>query len=397
MAAALRESEERHRALYDNIPLMYFRLDGAGNVLSVNEHGARELGYGHGELVGRSVLRVFHPEDRKAAEQQLRWAVDFPRRVARWELRKVRRDGSVLWVRETVRVAPGANGEPEVLVVCEDVTERRRAVSRVAEYRDQLRELNAELLRVEEREDRRIARVLHDELGQTLAAARMALCELADAGSAATAGRLEELKAHLDRSIAVTRTLTYQLSPPILHELGLTPALEALGERIEEDHGIRFVFAVGEGWTPPPAEVGVVLYRVVRELFHNVVKHARASRLRLELGGDGDRDEIIVADDGVGFDVVAARRAAAGGGSHASAGRASAGHASAGHASAGRASAGHGLGLFQVRERMERLGGRFKIESAPGRGTRALLSLTVAAGEAQLGAATDGRPGRRSP
>ncbi len=340
---ALRESEERYRALYDNIPLMYFQLDGAGNVVSVNEQGARELGYPADELVGRSVLRVFHPQDRPAAEQQLRWALDSPHEVARWELRKVRRDGTVLWVRETVRVVLGADGAPEVLVVCEDVTERRRAVARVAEYRDRLRELNAELLRVEEREDRRIARVLHDELGQTLAAVRMAICELRDAeASVATARRLKELKGDLDRSIEVTRSLTFQLSPPILHELGLTAALEALGERTEADHGLRFVFAPGEGWSPPAAKVGVVLYRVVRELFHNVVKHARAGGLRLELGGDGERLQIVVADDGVGFDAGA------------------------------RSGSNAGLGLFQVRERMERRGCRFRWLASVGHATENL-------------------------
>ncbi len=348
-APARRESEELYRTLYESIPLMYFQLDRRGTVLSVNEHGARELGYARDELVGRSVLGVFHPDDRRAAERQLGWALECPQEVARWELRKVRKSGSMLWVRETVRVVHGSEGEPRVLVVCEDVTDLKRAVARVAEYRDQLRELNAELLRAEERENRRIARVLHDELGQTLAAARMAICELKDTEpSAPRAAHLEQLCAHLDRSIEVTRSLTFQLSPPILHDLGLAPALQALGERTEEERGIRFAYELGEGWSAPGGHAGGVLYRVVRELLHNVVKHARARRVRLRLGGDRERIRIVLEDNGVGFE-----------------------------AASSDAVGGDGLGLFQARERMERLGGGFEIDSGPGRGTRVRLTLPI--------------------
>jgi len=226
-------------------------------------------------------------------------------------------------------------------------TERRRAAEHIAEYKEQIRELNAELFRAEEREERRIARVLHDELGQTLAAARMAISDLRDSEvSAARSGRLEKLQHHLDRAIEVTRSLTFQLSPPILHDLGLAAALQALGERTHTDHGLDFDFALGEGWAPPAEDAGVVLYRAVRELLHNVAKHARASRVRLELTGTGDRIQIVVEDDGAGFAVAADKPSLS-------------------------------LGLFQVRERMERLGGLFEIDSAPGRGTRAVLSLSA--------------------
>lgn len=342
----LHESEGRYRALYDNIPLIVFQLDREGDVLSVNEHGARELGYTSDELVGRSVLRVFHPEDRQVAERQLEWALDLPHEVSRWELRKVRKDGTVIWVRELLRVVHAADGVPEVLMVCEDVTARRR----VTEYQDRLRELNMELLHVEEREQQRMARVLHDELGQTLAAARMTISGLRDSEVCVErTRRLEELGGHLDRSIEVTRSLTFQLSPPILHDLGLAAAVQALGEQAERDHGLRFVFTLGEGWSPPSADVGVALYRMVRELLHNIIKHARAGRVRLELSGTREGIRIALDDDGVGFDVGAAP-----------------------------AAAGSGLGLFDVRARMKRLGGSFEIDSTLGRGTRAVLSLPVA-------------------
>src|SRR5262249_31407183 len=96
----LRESEARYRALYDDNPSMYFTVDAAGTVLSVNQFGAQALGYTHEELVGHTVLNVVHEEDREAAQQQLAQCTRNPSTTVKGEIRKVRRDGSVLWVRE---------------------------------------------------------------------------------------------------------------------------------------------------------------------------------------------------------------------------------------------------------------------------------------------------------
>ena len=123
---ALRESEERWRAAFENNPTMYFMVGGAGTILSVNPFGAEQLGYTVDELVGRSVLDVFHEADRDAVRRHAARCIQQLGRTLSWELRKVRKDGTVLWVRETAR-ARLVRGEPVVLVACEDVTERRQA------------------------------------------------------------------------------------------------------------------------------------------------------------------------------------------------------------------------------------------------------------------------------
>jgi PAS domain S-box-containing protein len=124
---ALRASEERYRALYEDTPSMYFTVDPAGTVLSVNRFGAAQLGYQPAELVGQSVLRVFYQPDRAAAASHVEQCVSSPGTVFNWELRKVRKDGTMLWVKETARAVRGPGGQPMVLIVCEDITERRRA------------------------------------------------------------------------------------------------------------------------------------------------------------------------------------------------------------------------------------------------------------------------------
>jgi PAS domain S-box-containing protein len=124
---ALRESEERWRAVFENNPTMYFMVDATCTVLSVNPFGAEQLGYTVDELVGRSALSVFHEADRDAAQQQVAACLKEAGRVFSWELRKVRKDGSTLWVRETARAMSRAGSDPVVLVVCEDITQRKRA------------------------------------------------------------------------------------------------------------------------------------------------------------------------------------------------------------------------------------------------------------------------------
>jgi PAS domain S-box-containing protein len=124
---ALRASEERWRAVFEQNPIMYFMLDASGTVLSVNPFGAEQLGYSVGDLVGRPVLNVFLEADREAARRHIADCLEHPGEPMSWELRKIRKDGSMLWVRETARTMRTADGELTVLVVCEDNTARKRA------------------------------------------------------------------------------------------------------------------------------------------------------------------------------------------------------------------------------------------------------------------------------
>jgi PAS domain S-box-containing protein len=127
---ALLESEARYRALYEDNPSMYFTVDPAGTVLSVNGFGAQQLGWTTAELVGQSVLRVIHEDDRATAKRLLALCAQDPGTVDKQEIRKVRRDGSILWVREVVRAVSNTEGQTVVLIVCEEITERKRAEER---------------------------------------------------------------------------------------------------------------------------------------------------------------------------------------------------------------------------------------------------------------------------
>jgi PAS domain S-box-containing protein len=123
----LLESEEQWRAVFENNPIMYFIVDAAGTVVSVNSSGAEQLGYTVDELVGRSVLDVLYEPDRQAVQKHVADCFERLGQARSWEVRKVRKDGRIIYVRETARGMHRMGHDPVVLVVCEDVTERRLA------------------------------------------------------------------------------------------------------------------------------------------------------------------------------------------------------------------------------------------------------------------------------
>src|SRR5918995_2281736 len=129
---ALQHSEQRYQALYDLNPTMFFTVDRQRRVLSANQLGAAELGYQVAELVGQPVARLYPRQDRAHAGTQLERCVADPGNIHHWETRKVRKDGTELWVRETARAIVSRRHEPSVLVVSEDITESRRRSEQLA-------------------------------------------------------------------------------------------------------------------------------------------------------------------------------------------------------------------------------------------------------------------------
>lgn len=125
MEEALRRSEERYRALYEDNPSMCFTVDTKGTVLSVNRFGAEQLGYNVTELLGQSVLNVFYEEDKLSVQQHLVACLQNPKQTFHWEVRKTHKNGNLLWVREAARAVQDANGKTMVLIVCEDITETK--------------------------------------------------------------------------------------------------------------------------------------------------------------------------------------------------------------------------------------------------------------------------------
>ena len=218
-----------------------------------------------------------------------------------------------------------------------------------ASDRDRLRSLSMQLVLVEEAERRRLATELHDGLCQSIALARLRYAELRRSADDALGRSLEEIAALIERADRSARSITFELSPPILHHLGLVPALEWLVENIRERYGLPVTLEDDAQPKPADETTRVILFRAIRELLINAAKHSRASAVRLRLERRPDGLAASVADDGVGMD---------------------------GPVPGARA----GFGLLSVQEHMRHVGGSLRVESAPGRGTTAHLFLPLAEG-----------------
>jgi signal transduction histidine kinase len=209
----------------------------------------------------------------------------------------------------------------------------------------------------EERERHLIATDLHDFVGQNLVATQYQLGALRKLiSSPDAAARMDEARELIAQTIQYTRSLTIELRSPVLEELGLQAAIESLAESYESTHGVPV--RVEDDGLPKEIsdETGYLLYRSVRELLMNIVKHAKATEARISVARTGDSVRIAVRDNGIGFIATAAP------------------------------GPGHSFGLFTIRERLRGLGGRCDVESAPGAGTTVVLTAPlVNYGEQEMG------------
>jgi DNA-binding NarL/FixJ family response regulator/signal transduction histidine kinase len=252
---------------------------------------------------------------------------------------------------------PLQGGEPflkEERTLLETIAERigaavahSRATSRITAYQSQLRSMASELALSSERERRQIAQELHDQIGHNLAAMKFRLTRLR---TRLQDREVDEVLALLEQTIRSSRNLTFELSPPVLHELGLGAALEWLVHQLRANHGIAGQYLGDRRQKPLSEDRRIVLFQAVRELLTNVGKHSRASMARVETRVAGRELHIDVVDDGVGFETAVK--------------------------CAPNMSSG-GMGLFSVRERLAHLGIRMEIDSAPGRGTRVHLAAPL--------------------
>ena len=124
---ALRQSEELYRSLYHDNPSMFFTLDLEGRVISVNQFGADQLGYPVEELTGQSILRIISTDDQPVVIEQIKTCLSSPGKVLNSQMRKIKKDGTIIWVEESARIIRGNEGSFQVLLVCQDITERKQA------------------------------------------------------------------------------------------------------------------------------------------------------------------------------------------------------------------------------------------------------------------------------
>jgi PAS domain S-box-containing protein len=387
---ALKESETRFQAFMHNAPIVAYMKDESGKVVFLNHEWEQLFGIPIAEALGKDDFELQPPD----LAEQFR-AADV----------EVLRNGQVKVLPETVPAADGTlrhwmtfkfpivlpSGARYVGGASVEITERVQAEQELQQYAERLRMLSHQLIEAQEAERRRISRDLHDQVGQSLTAIKIDLqvaqhevtagaqadtLDAAPAGRAegeypsahaAFAGRLGRSIEMVERTIQQVREFSLDLRPSILDDLGLPSALLWYAEEQARRAGFRADVAIEQMATRLPPELEITCFRVAQEAITNVVRHARASRVSVELRRTGEELVLTVSDDGVGFNAQALTAEMSIGTGHegGEAGQDKPGNKN-GAASPDRIRA---LGLAGMRERVLLLGGRLSIESGPDAGT----------------------------
>ncbi len=233
-----------------------------------------------------------------------------------------------------------------ILLAMLDVTVRKEQERKIHEHQRELATLTEELLLTEERERRRLALLLHDSIGQSLAFSKREIGVLQKSTSPEIRQALEYVKQQIDESIRQTRDLTFELSPTTLYTFGLEAAVEELAEQFTQRGDFQAHFETTDEDKPLSEQIQALLYRASRELLTNISKHAEASNVFIRIGRTDGSIRIVIEDDGKGFDTARLKEVI--------------------HQQ-------KGFGLLSIRERLTHVGGTFAIESQPGQGTKVTL------------------------
>jgi two-component system sensor histidine kinase UhpB len=342
----VRRQDRIFRSLIENGSDIILMVERDGGVLYASPSVQRVLGYRGLGLTGGSLFAVVHPGDRAAADDAVSKASERVNVGPPSELRVKHQDGSWRVLEILVSKPVGDTGNAGIVINCRDITDRKQIEAELRSHQVRLRELAASLSLTEQQERRRIAGGLHDCVAQPLALARMKLGVAQQlTSSREVAENLADVKQLVEEAIKDVRSLTFEISPPILHESGLEAALEWLADEMKARYGIDVGFRDSSGPIPLEEDIRVFLFWSVRELLINVAKHAHSPSAYVSVGRSGRSIRIEVRDEGVGF----------------------------GLPDAARRNQSAGFGLFSIRERLAALGGNLEIGSRPGEGARVCL------------------------
>lgn len=339
---AVIKAAEQWRITFDGINDSICLLDPDGKVMRCNMAMQRLLGESFNDIIGKKVWRLL-----KCIQDP---AKKCP--VAQMKKTKLRETSECFlegrWFHISVDPIADKSGELSGAVyIMTDITERKQTEEKIHLYQEQLRTLVSELSFAEERERRQIAMDLHDYIGQALAITKIKLGALQELTFFPDVSvPLREIREFVEQAIQYTRSLTSELSPPILYELGLEAATGWLTEQIQKQHGIMVEFEDDKQPKPVDDRMRFLLFQCIRESLINIVKHAQAQKAKVVIRRDEDDIVITVQDDGVGFETSEISSTSERMG---------------------------GFGLFSIKERLNYLGGNFDVESCHGKGTRVTI------------------------
>lgn len=344
----IRESEIRFRTIFEGSNIGIALVDQDGRIVESNPALQELLGYSQEELRTKEFTEFIQPEEVAGCKDLFQDLVSGSRKSYRVEKQYRGKDGHLAWGRLLVSPFRGAGSKGQFAIgMLEDIGEQKQAEAKLGDYQEKLRSVALELSLTEERERRRLATDLHDHVGQILALAQIKLGALRESAFNGQMGPLDEIRKLIEQTIRYTRSVGFELSPPILYDLGFEAAVEWLAEQVQEQHGVHIKVVADQSLKPLNDEIRILLFQLLRELLTSMVKRAKPNNVAILISRNGSRMGVEIDNDGLEVDLGAETLAPS----------------------------PNGLGLFSIRERLKYLGGSLQVESEPGHGTK--MSLWV--------------------
>ena len=352
-------SEERYLQISEHALEFYWEVDSKGIFTYVSPVIEKILFVHPGEVIGeKNYLELFQLSDSKAGKSKIENSFKDHSSFNDVEIELRLWNNKVIWL--SASGFSTFNKESKFFGfrgVCYDITRRKqteialkKSLNQIKKYQSKLKKMNTEITLAEEKERRRIAENLHDSLGQTLSLAYIKLSYVMNEDTNFKVKEiLQETSELLNKAISESRILTYDLSPPVLYELGLIPAFKWKLDQIEEKHDIETIMTGELKEIGIKKEFNIFLYRIVAELLNNIIKHAKADLIELDIKKEKDFYYITVSDNGVGFKKKQNKKATLKG----------------------------GFGLMSITERLDNIKGNLQIESKPSKGTKAIVRIPV--------------------
>ncbi len=339
----LRERELKYRTLieqsFDGIAL----INHEGNIIIWNSRLLDMLGYSREDILHTNLKETFSGEVKELTERQN--ASHGSSRTLSFESRIIRKNGSHFPAEINIRLLEN----DMIMLAVRDITEKKAAeemreklFNKLIEAQNVMKTLSRKLIQVQEMERRNIARELHDEIGQTLTAIKIDIMNAMKNISADGQSQLKDTIQLVEGTLNNVRELSLQLRPSILDDLGLIPAVRWYIDRQVQRTGINAKVITKQPEIKLSAEFQIASYRIIQEAVNNIMKHSQAKNMAIEIDARENELHVTITDDGKGYDVIAARKNAAGGVS---------------------------VGVLGMQERAELVGGWMDIYSKPGKGT----------------------------
>jgi PAS domain S-box-containing protein len=353
LSRALRDANDRYHRTVDSLMDAIVAVDEWQNIILFNPAAERMFGVAAAEVFGTPLAHLVPPRARDAHQGQVHAFAgcdgEFRAMSPNIEITGLRADGAEFPMESTISRTL-VDGRPQLTAVLRDMTGRRRAEADLLEMNRQLRGLSASLQNVREQERTRIARELHDDLGQQLTGLKLELSWIGGRlkeGRQATPAEVDAMRHQLDIAIASVRRIATELRPPILDDLGFGEAVAWQASEFAKRSGLPVVLDLQAADRVEDNDVATALYRIVQESLTNVARHAAATRVEVSLCAEAECLVLTVRDNGTGL--------------------------------AEGARQGSGIGLLSMRERATALGGQLSIISVPGNGTTITVRLPMVA------------------